>query len=182
LNDKTKFDPETKIKGDLFADPMVNTIRSRLRDMITSDFGMEPGSALTALKDIGLETSGANFGKEGTLTFDTAKFNKAMTENPQGVMNLLGGGMGDMATKGMANKYKDFVRDYVMADGRLSKTIKGYDKQISDVKKRIDDFNRRIEDFSFNIKLKFSRLEAMLGNLDGQRETMAMQLGQLGAK
>ncbi|MCL1917714.1 MAG: flagellar filament capping protein FliD [Peptococcaceae bacterium] len=179
LNDKTHFDADTKVKGDLFGDPLVDSLRSRLRDMISKDFGVGGDSQFTNLKQIGIQTSSDNFGKDGRLVFDTAVFTKAMAEDPESVKNFLGGGSGAMATKGMANVFKDFVHDYVMSDGRLSKTLKSYDSQLADIKKRIDDFNVRIENYAEMIKLKFARLEALLADLDSQRESMTMQMSQL---
>ncbi|MCL1852472.1 MAG: flagellar filament capping protein FliD [Peptococcaceae bacterium] len=181
LNEKTQYNPDTKIKGELFADPMVNSLRSQLRSMLSGDFGMDGEGGFSHLSQVGLSTSSVNFGKEGMLEFNAEKFNKAMAEDPEGVMNFLGGGSGDMAAKGLASTYKAFVHDYIMADGRLSKTIKSYDNQLADVKRRIEDFNQRIEEYTKNIKLKFARLEAMLANLDGQRESIAAQMSQLSA-
>ncbi|MCL1790426.1 MAG: flagellar filament capping protein FliD [Peptococcaceae bacterium] len=181
LNEKTQYNAETKTKGDLFADPMVNSLRSQLRSMLSGSFETDGQAGFTNLSQVGLSTSSANFGKDGTLEFNVEKFNKAMAEDPEGVMNFLGGGVGDMASKGLANTYKAFVHDYVMADGRLSKTLSSYDKQLVDVKNRIDDFNRRIEEYTASIKLKFARLEALLTDLDGQRESFTAQLAQLSA-
>jgi len=186
LNDKTKFEYDAgagkvKAKGDLFGDPMVNAVRERLRGILSSDLGVGSGNAFTILAEVGISTSSMNFGKDGMLEFDKTKFRAAMEKDSQSVINLLGGGTGDMAAKGLGNVMKDYVRDQIMTDGRIASTLKSYTNQLKDVNDRITAFTKRIETYTERTKLQFARLETLLAKLEEQNQSFQMQLSQLTA-
>lgn len=108
LGDAAKYS-EKGAKGPLFGDPLVQRIQQGMRSMISRTATGLTGN-LRTLADLGL-----NFGAVGslpgsttTLAFDTAKFDAAIANNPDGVARLLttfsgtatldGGGSGSIAS------------------------------------------------------------------------------------
>ncbi len=67
IQDKLKYDKDTKAKGDLFADPTLQGIQSRLRNMVAGSMN-NPTGPFKILAEIGITTSSDNFGKSASLS------------------------------------------------------------------------------------------------------------------
>ncbi|MES2259167.1 MAG: flagellar filament capping protein FliD [Pseudomonadota bacterium] len=70
------YDPETKTGGELLGDSTVQTLQSQLRKQLTSSITGLQGSKLTSLSQVGIA-----FQKDGTLTLDSSKLQKAISNN-----------------------------------------------------------------------------------------------------
>jgi flagellar hook-associated protein 2 len=185
IEDKVKYDKDTKIKGDLFGDPVLQGIQSRLRSILGGNLN-NPAEHFKSLGEVGISTSGAGFGKSALLEFDTAKFRKAMSEHADSVANLFGaraGGItprkestGTERAEGLANILREYLHPMVMYQGSLDKTQENYQKQIDQVKKEIEDFNARVEAYAERVRLQFASLETMLAALDAERQWLSNQI------
>jgi flagellar hook-associated protein 2 len=190
IEGKLKYDKDLKTKGDLFADPALQSIQSRLRTMVSSNLN-NPSEPFKILADVGLTTSGDNFGKSATLSFDTAKFNEALTENASSVANLFGAAAGGVephrestqsqGAQGLGNILYEYLRPLVRYEGTLDKTSKGYDKQLTDLKDKMADFTERVERYAETTRLKFVRLETQLASLSSQSEWLQGQIDSMNA-
>jgi flagellar hook-associated protein 2 len=168
IQDKLKYNKDTNTKGDLFADPVLQGIQSRLRSMVASTLN-NPTEPFKILAQIGISTSAVDFGKSAALKFDTAKFMEAMEENPESVANLLGapaGGVepfrestGEQKAQGLANIMREYLHPMVMYAGTLDETQKGYERQIYDLKKQIEAFTDRVAAYAERTRLRFSILK-----------------------
>ncbi|SFV02867.1 flagellar filament capping protein FliD [Pseudoduganella namucuonensis] len=70
------YDPETKQAGQLLGDSTVQNLQASLRRQLTGSISGLSGSKLTTLSQVGIA-----FQKDGTLTLDSAKLQKAITNN-----------------------------------------------------------------------------------------------------
>jgi flagellar hook-associated protein 2 len=70
------YDPDTKKGGPLLGDSTVQKLQAAVRSQLSQRLTGLSGS-LTSLSQIGI-----SFQKDGTLTLDTSKFNKALAANP----------------------------------------------------------------------------------------------------
>jgi len=139
LQEKLKYDDNTKIKGDLFGDSVLQGIQSRLRSMTAGALN-NPTGPFNILSDIGITTSADNFGKSAQLEFNTAKFLQALEENADSVANLLGAQSGGtspvsqstqaQSAQGLANIMQEYLRPMVMYQGTLDQTKNSYDRQL----------------------------------------------------
>lgn len=188
LQEKLKYDDNTKIKGDLFGDPVLQGIQSRLRSMTAGALN-NPTGPFNILSDIGITTSADNFGKSAQLEFNTAKFLQALEENADSVANLLGAQSGGtspvsqstqaQSAQGLANIMQEYLRPMVMYQGTLDQTKNSYDRQLTDLKKQIEDFSARIEAYTERTRLRFVALETQLAGLNSQNEWLQGQISAM---
>ena len=75
INDKTKYDSQTKTASALTGDLTVRSISRRLKTIISSSVTNLSGT-ITALSQIGVKTE-----KDGTLTLDSSKLSTALDNN-----------------------------------------------------------------------------------------------------
>jgi len=190
IQDKLKYDKDTKAKGDLFADPTLQGIQSRLRNMVAGSMN-NPTGPFKILAEIGITTSSDNFGKSASLSFDTAKFTEALLENADSVANLFGAAAGGVepvtessssqSAQGLSNLMKEYLHPMVMYQGTLDETQNNYDKQLTDLKKQIEAFTERIADYEERTRLRFSLLETQLAGLESQSQWLEGQINAMNA-
>lgn len=188
--EKLNYNKDTKVKGDLFGDPVLQAIQSRLRTMVSSDLN-NPTAPFSILADVGITTSSDNFGKSASLQFDTAKFKEALEENASSVANLFGassGGVdpvtestGTQSSQGLANIMKEYLRPMVMYQGTLEKTTQNYDRQLETLNKQMQDFTDRIENYAERTRLRFSALETQMAALQSQSTWLESQITAMNA-
>lgn len=190
IQEKLKYDKDTNIKGELFGDPVLQGIQSRLRSMVAGRMN-NPTGPFNILADIGIATSSEDFGKSALLEFDTAKFQEAMDKNAESVANLFGAEAGGVtpvresseteSAQGLANIMYEYLHPLVMYQGTLDKTQGSYKKQINDLKKEIEAFNDRVEAYAEKIRLKFAMLETQLAGLASQSQWLESQIDAMNA-
>ncbi|NLI94163.1 MAG: flagellar filament capping protein FliD [Peptococcaceae bacterium] len=188
IEDKLKYVKDTKTKGDLFADPVLQGIQSRLRGMVSGSMN-NPTSPFKNLSEMGITTSSDDFGKSASLEFDTAKFTEALEKNADSVANLFGAASGGVepvtessqteSAQGLANIMKEYLHPMVMYQGTIDKTENNYDQQLTDLKKQIEDFNEKIADYEERTRLRFSALETQLASLDSQSNWLTSQINSM---
>ncbi len=190
IEDKLKYNKELKTKGDLFADPALQAIQSRLRNMVAGRLN-NPTEPFSILADVGISTSSDNFGKSATLTFNTAEFNEALKENPFSAANLFGAPAGgveplkesedNQSAQGLGNLMYEYLHPMVMYDGTLEKTSKSYDKQLTDLKDKISAFTEKVARYAETTRLKFVNLETQLAALSSQSQWLESQISSMNA-
>ena len=190
IEGKLKYDDETKIKGDLFGDPVLQGIQSRLRNMVSGNLN-NPNGSFEILSDVGVSTSSDNFGKSAVLSFDTAKFQEALKEDSISVANLFGADVGGVSlvtestdsesSQGLANIMREYLHPMIMYQGTFDKTESSYTRQIDQVKNEMEAFNDRLVDYAERTRLKFSRLETQLAALSSQGQWLQGQISAMNA-
>lgn len=115
-------------------DPLVRSMRSALRNTLSSQYGT---SGISYLSQIGVE-----FSRTGTLQFNTAKFKTAIADGTAPLERLLTGtGNGDGAFGAVKTLMAQYTQSSGMidqAEERLSKTISLIDRQMADMQRRLD--------------------------------------------
>ncbi len=105
LNEEQNYDPSTKTAGDLLGNYAAEMIENDLNNMITGTAsGFLPGTdPYTMLAQIGVSTTvqGSDKTQYGTLTFDETTFDKAMADNPDGVVRLLSDNFSGFSDSGL---------------------------------------------------------------------------------
>lgn len=77
------YDAETKRGGDLLGDSTIQTLQASLRRQMTGTISGLQGSKLTSLSQVGIA-----FQKDGTLTLDSSKLQKAIASNFNDIAGL----------------------------------------------------------------------------------------------
>lgn len=191
IADKMSYNADTKITGDLFGDTTLQGIQSKLRYMV-SGYLNNPTGPYRSLSEIGISTSEADYGKSAKLEFDTSKFTKAVSENPDSVANLFGASAGGVTPRtestsnnpaqGLANIMKEYLHPLVMYDGALDELQDSIGRQVDDLKDRIQRFEDKALAYEERTRLKFARLEAMMAELNSQSAWLTSQVNTLTAQ
>lgn len=192
ITGKLSYDKDTKVAGDLFGDPMLQGIQSKLRGMMGGMFS-NPSGEYNTLKEVGISTSNVNYGKDATLSFNTAKFNEALAKDRQSVANLFGATYGGVTPvndindntldpdlhQGLGNYLQSYLTPLIKFQGVLSQTQDNLSKQIDNVKDRISDFEERVLAYQERMTKKFAALESVLSNISAQGSWMIAQANAL---
>jgi len=93
------WDPDTKVAGSLFGDPLVTGLLSQLRAAVFDTVAGAP-SAYSSLSMVGITTgSGTAYSKDGRLTLDETKLRDAVSADRAGVAILFGAEASNAALK-----------------------------------------------------------------------------------
>lgn len=82
MADLTAYDPVNKTAATLQGESTIRTIQNSLRSTLG---GVLPGGTFTRLSEVGI-----SFGRDGTLSYNSAKFNSAVTKDASAVAGLFG--------------------------------------------------------------------------------------------
>jgi flagellar hook-associated protein 2 len=146
--------------GSLARDPMARQIRTQLRSSLTAAYGT---GDLERLSQIGVE-----FTLTGTLKLNSTTFEKALTDNADGVMALLSGDDGAFA--GVVST----LEAYTNTDGllkssrdRLTVQIRAMDTQLFQAQDRLAVQRATLQQEFIAAEIAMSRLNAQSSALAG---------------
>lgn len=116
---------------------------------------------------------GLNITRDGTMTFDEAKFKEALAADPAKVQSMLtgiGARVADVATSNSNS-----------VDGTISLKIQSQESMVKDIGQRVEAWDRRLELRRETLQRTYSALEVTLSNLQSQSTWLAGQLSSLSA-
>jgi flagellar hook-associated protein 2 len=146
--------------GSLARDPMVRQIRTQLRSSLTAAYGT---GDIDRLSQIGVE-----FTLTGTLKLNTTVFEKALTEDADGVMALLAGETGAFA--GVVSALEVFTNtDGLLKNSkdRLTAQVRAMDTQLFQAQDRLAVQRATLQQEFIAAEIAMSRLNAQSSALAG---------------
>ena len=166
------------LKGDF----SLSQLTSQVLQTVSSAVGTSGSTA-----QVGLQLT-----RDGQLTFDSTKFQTALTADPALVQRLLGGEV-SKGTNAMPGDYDDTVsvdgvaaRLQVLAqrasdstNGTLALLAKSQDTRASDLTQQIADWDDRLAQREATLTAKFTAMETALSTLKGQSDWLSTQLDSL---
>jgi flagellar hook-associated protein 2 len=169
INAQTKVTPVGEGKapvagalvGDATARNLLNTIRNEL-------VNVQGSGAVRALTDIGITTQ-----KDGTLAIDSAKLDKSLSENFEGISSLFSGG------KGLATRLDEKLKPYTETGGILEQRNKVMSETISKIDKQKEDLDRRITSLQERLYKQFNAMDALVGQLSNTSASLIASLENL---
>jgi flagellar hook-associated protein 2 len=158
--------------GALASDATLLSLTSRLGGLVgqQSSAGV---AGLQYLSDLGVSVSP---NKDGTLTFDSAKFKQSLSSNPTVAINLLNG------TATGASLFKplsDFTKTYDQFDGVIQSRQDGITAQQSRLNNDIDRLNRRLTQIETRYRAQFAALDALMGKMQQTSTALTNSLTSL---
>lgn len=197
IDNQTRYDSETEVKGPLLGDSLAITLRSQLFSVVQT-VGDNVTGQYNRLSEVGITIGDG--GK--TLKLDSTKFREAYAADPASVEALfetfdlaptdttqdLGDGItvsGGTAERsftslGVIGKVEELARDYLdSVDGILTQRSKSLTTQVDLQNTRIEEFTARLEVKQAQLEAQFLAMEKALGQLQSQQSSLA-QLAQLG--
>lgn len=157
----TKSDGTTGVAGGILTgDGGVSQLRNQLIQAATYPVG-----------GVSPSTVGIVIGKDGTVSFDAAKFAKAVEADPDGTAAFV---------QTLSQRVMD-VADNASDpyDGSLSLRIKSNESTVKDFTKQIENWDLRLELRRTGLQATYSALEVTLSNLNSQSSWLSSQLASL---
>lgn len=167
----TQYDAKTKTPSALTGDAQMRGAASQLRNLMGNLLGDLSSQGLDA-NTLGIQTKGYP-ASDGTLVFDSAKFDAAMAANPEKIRAAFTG------KDGFADKLQTAVSSYLGSDGALTQRTNSLNAQIKDVATRRTALDARMEAVGNRYKRQFVAMETMLSKLSSTSQALAQQLAKL---
>jgi flagellar hook-associated protein 2 len=163
--------------GALAADSLPRSIMNQLKGMLGDVVG-ESGSELATLYSMGI-----TFNDDGKLEIAATsafggdsgrvRFDKALTENYDGVAAIFGG------DTGLSAKLDQFVSQFTEAGGIIAGKESSLKIQLDKNTKDLEAANRYIDSFEQTLRKRYTALDALLGSMQNMASTVTSQLASL---
>lgn len=156
------YDPATKSAGILFGSGETLRLQSTLSRFINSSTSGSTG--IRSLNQLGVK-----FDKDGKLTFDTATFQKQLTDNQQAVQTFF-----TTEKTGFSARAKTVIDTLSGVDNSVlvSKT-QALQNQIDSTNKRVDLLNTRLDTQRNRLLLQFQNMEKALAKLQQSQKSIS---------
>lgn len=166
--------------GTLFGDRQLNGLLTDMRQLIYMPVtGMPAG--MDSLASLGISTGATSTttskdALSGRLTLDAERLTRALTENPNGVRNLLAG-IDNVG--GWARGFEKVVGDAVKSDGIIDSRIDGADNELTNLKSQMRMMDTRLALRERSLQSMFTALEVAMSKSQQQSQWLTGQLAAL---
>lgn len=154
-------DDATGTDGYLYGESILNSVRNKMRKLITSAVEGEDG--YKTLSSIGISTGAIGTSvKSDTnkLTIDSQKLADVLAKDPNAVKTLL---VGDDDSKGVLTDIETILDGFTnAANGYFVTKDKSYEDQIKRLNKKIDKMDSNLEDYQKKLNAKFSAMDQLI--------------------
>ncbi len=155
---KSVFSPLATSRTD---DSALQALRAQLSSSVASG-----GSRIRVFADIGITTE-----RDGTIKFDSAKLQQALSSEPGSVSNLVKSFADNVAVTG------GVVDRYTRYSGLLDISINNNKTLINDLNRRVSETEKQIQRMADSLKERYARLEGLMSRLQQQQNSLAGALG-----
>lgn len=153
------------LTGNLVGDSSVRNLLNGLRKELGAPVA---GGDFRVLADLGITTA-----KDGKLTLDSAKLDKALAENYDGVGQFLTG------DNGLMSRLNNSVDGYARSGGVLEQRVKGYEQTRIDVKDQKAALELRVEKIQARLYAQYNAMDGLIGQLSRTSDWLAGALSNL---
>ena len=175
------------LKGNFPLIQLADQIRTKLSDAITVPVSSDFPTGQVSPATIGIQLT-----KDGTITFDSAKFSDVLSSNPA-LAQQLAGGLTGVGLDGTANTPDDTIdsdglaaRLSVLAEiasdsvsGAIVTMANGSDSTAKDIQSQIDAWTLRLQQRKETMTAQFNALESALSSLQSQGNWLTSQINNL---
>lgn len=162
----TTYNADTETAATLTGDSTARNIQGQLRSALAQTFG-----GIGTLSQVGI-----SFAKDGTLSLDSTKFSKAMSD-PDMDVGALFAGTDDV--KGFADVFSDKLDSFLDTEGLLASRTEGINSTIKSLTKQYDTMETRLEAMEARYRKQFSSLDTLLSGLSQTSTYLTQQLANL---
>ena len=160
VNKQLTYNGVQKGTDTLFGDSTLQSVQRRLSSMATATY--THGASTTSLGEMGISID-----VTGKLSIDAAKFDSAVTADPQALESLFAGSGG---ADGLSQVFIDMVDAYTRTgDGILSAKNAGIDDRIDGIDDQIERIEENALALSERLERQFSALEQLVAELQTQQ-------------
>lgn len=166
----SKDDAGNTVLGPLTNDPTTRALLSDLRKQLATEGN---GDRLTSLSQLGINTQ-----KDGTLEFNSVKYDAAMKDKKLGadVQELFTG------TNGVFERMNKAIDPYLEAGGILDTRKSGLDKLQTDLGNQQLALGRRIDALTDTLTKRYVAMDTLVGKLEAQRKNIVSMFSSIEAQ
>lgn len=159
-------DSVNNIFGPLASSSIDNNILTALRTSLSN--AGKTGSSINVLADIGITTE-----RDGSLKFNTAVFNSALSSEPNSVRTITEDLGEDLAA------VDGTIAQFTQYNGTIDLAVNANKTQITNFQDKISLIERSISQQESALTGRFSRLESLISKLTSQQQQLSSILGSL---
>lgn len=158
------------VLGPLTNDPTTRALLSDLRKQLAMEGN---GDRLTSLSQLGINTQ-----KDGTLEFNSVKYDTAMKEKKLGadIQELFSG------TNGVFERMNKAIEPYLQTGGILDSRKSGLDKLQTDLTNQQLALGRRIDALTETLTKRYVAMDTLVGKLEAQRKNIVSMFASIEAQ
>lgn len=170
---------EEKLKAAaLRRDSTLSTLRTELREIISTTYVEDANGNKISLSSIGIKTS-SDWTKNGKLEIDEEKLKQAIETNPDGIAELFAGrtdGNEGVATK-LYNKMSEKLKGTNQKSTNNIYNDKVLTKELKSQKSMTTKFEERLKSLKELYYAKFTAMETMLSSMNSQSSVISSYFG-----
>ena len=174
LSSQTKYDPASKVAGNLQGDSAATGLINQMRSLLGSSSGAS--TTFKRLSDIGLSAQ-----RDGTLSVDSSKLTTAVGNLSELRKAFANNGNGNAADDGFARRYANLASQVLGSDGALTTRTEGLQSRIaknSDNQARMQD---RIDRFQKRLTAQYTAMDTAQSKLSALSSYVTQQMNALTA-
>lgn len=171
LRDATAYNSSTKTASILTGDSGARSLQSALREMIGYSRG-STGSNYATLSDLGVAMQ-----RDGSLVFNSSKFEAAMSSSTTNVGDLLSST--STTLPGIAVRMTTTLDGILSSTGLLASRTEGINRSIADVGDQRERLSRRLVQIEARYRKQFTALDTLVASMQKTSEYLTQQLATL---
>ena len=161
--------------GALSGDGSLMRLHSSLRRMVSDSIGNK-NTDIKDISQLGVTTKD----RFGELQLDTAKLNKALSDDPQNVMNFFKTTIEEDKEVGFVPRLNEYIDSFISKkNGIINTKTESYDKVLKDLNKQIEVFNARMERKEKQYIKMFTALDVAMMKAEGQMSWLQNQVDSM---
>jgi flagellar hook-associated protein 2 len=171
LRDATAYNASTKQASILTGDSGARSLQTALREMIGYSRS-STGSNYSTLSDLGVALQ-----RDGSLVFNSSKFETAMASSTTNVGDLLSSTSTN--SPGIAVRMTKTLDGILSSTGLLASRTEGINRSIADVGDQRERLARRLVQIEARYRKQFSALDTLVASMQKTSQYLTQQLANL---
>jgi flagellar hook-associated protein 2 len=171
LRDATAYNASTKQASILTGDSGARSLQTALREMISYSRN-STGSNYSTLSDLGVALQ-----RDGSLVFNSSKFETAMASSTTNVGDLLSSTSTN--SPGIAVRMTKTLDGILSSTGLLASRTEGINRSIADVGDQRERLARRLVQIEARYRKQFSALDTLVASMQKTSQYLTQQLANL---
>lgn len=149
--------------GDLAGDSQAIGIKQMLQRMIASDSNISEG--------LSIFSAGIDFKKDGNISFLSDKFNEALSDNYNSVIELFSG------ENGILTKIDSYLDNYTKSSGLLDKRKDNLNTTVSYLEDKQSRYTESLTNYETMLRNKYAAVDSLMSNYNSNLTYLTAVLG-----
>lgn len=171
LRDATAYNASTKQASVLTGDSGARSLQAAIREMIGYS-RPTTGSAFGTLSDLGVALQ-----RDGTLVFNSSKFDAAMASSTTNVGDLMSST--STTSPGIAVRMTTTLDGILSSAGLIASRTEGINRSVTDLGRQRETLGRRLVQIEARYRKQFTALDTLVASMQKTSQYLTQQLANL---